>query len=897
METQKDMQPKDVADEKPKSKKDKFVPKKVSSQIEINPKLEEAKGGTVVLGWGRMNPITTGHEKLVNAINDVARKQNATPIVYLTHSQNSKKDPLEYSDKIMLAQRAFGKVVQKSNSKTIIQVMQELQGKYKDVVLVVGADRIKEFETLLNKYNGKDYTFDSIKVVSAGNRADPDSEEAKTMTADAMSASVMRKLASEGDFETFKKGLPRKLQSNAQDVYDMVRGGMKIAEMMEEDGLLDEAVLSIAQRRKRAITMRKYKNKIAVARKRMMRKPADRKRLMVRSRKAAIQKIRNMVAGKKGAEYSELSPSEKAMIDQRVQKRKGAIDKIAKRLLPAMRRADLARLSQKKEELDISFEMETMLDEKRYHQARNADGTMKYDGRFRAFRAKQSEKDAAVIDADVEIVQQDVSEHTDLFAIVDQIHASIHNENLKIKNKIIEKALKHNTLADDLFEIYHEAVNQEHDYDMTPQQYGFAAINTYLANLKEGINDPGIFKAVFLAGGPGSGKSFIVGRTALTTLGLKLINSDDAFEHQLKKVGLSTTPEDIYSDLGQSVRGKAKALTAKRQSIALQGRLGVVVDGTGKDFDKIKKQADELKKIGYEVAMIFVNTDLDTAQARNKARTRTLPEKEVEDMWNAVQRNIGKFQNYFGQEFVVVDNSDGANYEGAVNSAYKKMSAWIKKDPVKPAAKKWIKDQKAERGMKEQVELDEAFESLIAEKAVSKQQQKLMGMALAYKRGEYDDAPEAVKDVANSMSEKELEDFAKTKHKGLPVKKEEVELDEAVNVKAIQKAVDDGKSMDAIMTMFANKRTTNTDEIRKVVKDYMWKKRMKKESVNEAVKATVKQQTALKKLMRQALDGKAPKVGYTSAVATNGDFVVHDGGGRVVGRIAKGDFVDPMKGV
>lgn len=119
----------------------------------------------------------------------------------------------------------------------------------------------------------------------------------------------------------------------------------------------------------------------------------------------------------------------------------------------------------------------------------------------------------------------------------------------------------------------------------------------------------------------------------------------------------------------------------------------------------------------------------------------------------------------------------------------------------------------------------------LQEKSVSQAQQKMMGMALAYKRGEMDDASPEVKKMANSMSMKDLEDFAKTKHKGLPVKKESVELDEAVNAKAIQKAVDDGKSMDVIMTMFANKRTTNTDEIRKVVKDYMWKKRMKKEEV------------------------------------------------------------------
>jgi shikimate kinase len=219
-------------------------------------------------------------------------------------------------------------------------------------------------------------------------------------------------------------------------------------------------------------------------------------------------------------------------------------------------------------------------------------------------------------------------------------------------------------------------------------------------DLQAGINDPGIFKAVYLAGGPGSGKSFIVGKTALTALGLVLINSDDAFERQLAKIGLDTTPEDIFSPAGQAVRGKAKALTKLKQKLAIRGRLGLVIDGTGKNFDKIKKQSEELKRIGYETAMIFVNTDLDTALARNKARKRTLPDEDVTKMWKAVQNNIGKFQRYYGDKFIVVDNSDNADYEANVMSAYRKMAAFVKTDPKLPVAKKWIAQQKKERGIK-----------------------------------------------------------------------------------------------------------------------------------------------------------------------------------------------------
>jgi predicted kinase len=220
-------------------------------------------------------------------------------------------------------------------------------------------------------------------------------------------------------------------------------------------------------------------------------------------------------------------------------------------------------------------------------------------------------------------------------------------------------------------------------------------------HLPEGINDPGIFKAVFLAGGPGSGKSFIVGQTALTSLGLKLINSDNAFEAALAKIGLDPTPENIYSPLGQTSRDKAVALTKKKMELAIQGRLGLVIDGTGKNFEKIKNQADLLKVLGYDTAMIFVNTDLDTALERNRKRQRTLPDSEVEAMWKDVQKNIGKFQSMFRQKMYIVDNSDGSNYKGAVLSTYKKMMAWTNKKPDTKAANAWIKKEKEKRGITE----------------------------------------------------------------------------------------------------------------------------------------------------------------------------------------------------
>jgi hypothetical protein len=128
----------------------------------------------------------------------------------------------------------------------------------------------------------------------------------------------------------------------------------------------------------------------------------------------------------------------------------------------------------------------------------------------------------------------------------------------------------------------------------------------------------------------------------------------------------------------------------------------VVIDGTGKDYDKIAQQAQDLKKLGYDVAMIFVNTNLETAISRDAKRDRTLGAKEVTKMWNQVQDNIGKFQSLFGQNMIIVDNSEGADWQKGSTDAYKKMSKWVARPPSSPMAKKWIDSVKSERGITEE---------------------------------------------------------------------------------------------------------------------------------------------------------------------------------------------------
>jgi|TARA_B100000085_G_scaffold275839_1_gene294212 predicted kinase len=213
--------------------------------------------------------------------------------------------------------------------------------------------------------------------------------------------------------------------------------------------------------------------------------------------------------------------------------------------------------------------------------------------------------------------------------------------------------------------------------------------------LQEGVYDPNIFKAIFLAGGPGSGKSYVVRRTT-GGLGMKIVNSDDIYEKMLKDAGLEATPEDIFSDKGQEIRVRAKATTKRMQGNFLDGRLGLIIDGTGKDYDKIAKQVQGLKSLGYECYMIFVNTSLDTAQERNKMRSRTLPEKQVEVMWKGVQKNIGKFQSLFGSNgMIIVDNNDAG--EDVFNKVWKRCMMLVKKKVTNHIAKSWISKELAKK--------------------------------------------------------------------------------------------------------------------------------------------------------------------------------------------------------
>jgi predicted kinase len=235
--------------------------------------------------------------------------------------------------------------------------------------------------------------------------------------------------------------------------------------------------------------------------------------------------------------------------------------------------------------------------------------------------------------------------------------------------------------------------------------------------LNEGINDPGIFKAVFLAGGPGSGKSYVASqlfgipeKLNVSAFGLKLVNQDTELERFLKKyfgtVDIDNMPDELFrqltdpkSDDYSGMRTHTKALSKERLRLYTQGRLGVIIDGTGHKFKDVQKERQKLVKLGYDTFMVFVNTSLDIAQQRNEERPRVLPKDVVETYWNNVQKNMAFFQGMFGNaNFMLVDNNATLNPKQAQKKfnmlVTKGIGKFIKKPIRNKIAKKWIEKQK-----------------------------------------------------------------------------------------------------------------------------------------------------------------------------------------------------------
>ena len=248
--------------------------------------------------------------------------------------------------------------------------------------------------------------------------------------------------------------------------------------------------------------------------------------------------------------------------------------------------------------------------------------------------------------------------------------------------------------------------------------------------LTEGVYDKGIFKAVFMAGGPGSGKTFMAGqlfgipgykkdgkftgtKQSYSVGGLKTVNSDKEFMYLLRKYNFDPTELAQYPDHvfnrelsdpkekgGAGLRKFAQTLKKVEQQGYMNGKLGMIIDSTGSDFQKVKKQKQMLEDAGYDTHMVFVMTSLETALIRNKERPehgeRELPEKIVKMSWKATRNNLGGLKALFGKDFALVNNDKYLSPKDATHAFSKlvktKANPWTKGKIQNPKGQQWIKD-------------------------------------------------------------------------------------------------------------------------------------------------------------------------------------------------------------
>ena len=412
--------------------------------------LSEAKDRPAVFSFGRFNPPTTGHAKLADRLSKVARTAGGDPMIFTSHSNDKKKNPLPHKVKVKYLRKFFGKKigVPDVSARTVFDIATALYNQgYRDIYMVVGSDRIREFDTLLKKYNSVKgrhgfYKFNNIEIVSAGER-DADADDVS-----GMSASKMRAAAEQGDFDSFKQGVANK--QFADKLYKDVRKGMGINEDTH---------------------------------------------------------------------------------------------------LPLYMQEDL---------------------------------------------------------------------------------------------------------------------------------------------IQEGVYDPGIFKAVFLMGGPGSGKSTVVDGLGLKALGLKLVNTDKSFETGLKKAGQTLNLKLVPADVRDPIRKRAKRQTTRMLDRYIDGRLGLIFDTTSANAGKIRAYLNMLNHLGYESKMIYVSSSLDNAKKRNNMRPRKLPDAIVEKDWNNSQTNIAIMKKLFGRDFIQVTNDDDlSSLQKKTNSLFGKLMTWSTSFPNNKKSSIW----------------------------------------------------------------------------------------------------------------------------------------------------------------------------------------------------------------
>lgn len=216
--------------------------------------------------------------------------------------------------------------------------------------------------------------------------------------------------------------------------------------------------------------------------------------------------------------------------------------------------------------------------------------------------------------------------------------------------------------------------------------------------LDEGIHDPSIFKALFMAGQPGAGKSTAARMMGAGSMGLRTVSSDAAFAMELKRAGMSTDLEKNDQDKQSSIRARSKVLAFRQEELYLHGRLGLLIDATGQNPQNVSAEKAALEDLGYECALVFIDTTLENALANNRSRhdtkgERALAKQTVVDIYANVVKAKEKLKGLFGSRYYEITNTnnDLGEFRRKAEAISGKIEAWLKKKPTNSRAQAWMK--------------------------------------------------------------------------------------------------------------------------------------------------------------------------------------------------------------
>lgn len=556
-----------------------------------------------VFAFGRMSPPTTGHEKLVQKVHEIADKHKAGHSVVLSHSQDSEKNPLSPEQKLKHAKRFFPHTNLSTSSKAEPNFLHHVAKLHKSGVthlhVVAGSDRVPEYKRVLGKYNGHHegalFNFKKVHVHSAGER-DPDAHGAE-----GMSASKMRAHASKGNFKEFRKGVPKHVaHDHAHEMFNDVRHGMGLKEEFQEGKLYIPGNRGMPFPRGAMPQIKSHQTN-------------DFRAHM--SAHGIPSSYETVPAHRLSATQAEFSP-----------------EKIKKLMT-----GDQAQL---KKHVLISKDDHVL------------------DGHHRWLAGYNMDQDHAV------------------------------------------NALR-----------FHAPI---HDVMAVAKKFPGVTYKSVHENLNEGVNDPGIFKAVFMAGGPGSGKDFVLKRVT-GNFGFVEVSSDPFLSHLMHQAKLDLKMPDHEEHQRNEVRSRAKQLEQHKKELVIRGRLGIIVNGVADDYTEIAQKKKDLEDIGYDTFMVFVSVTDEESRKRNIARGqnggRTVPEPIRAKKWHGAIQNMHKFSSLFGRNYVIVDNSVDINdsdhssrhkLETDLQTAFKKIRAFVGARPQSQSAMSWVAMHRGGRALDEE---------------------------------------------------------------------------------------------------------------------------------------------------------------------------------------------------